>query len=696
MSNGGRTLLLVLLLLLTGSVSRADGPAPTPLGRRVLALYAASESPSVDRTVIHQAAETPLNHLGLIVDYHDVESGLPTDEQMRAYRGFLTWFQDARMKHAADYCRWFARQIQAGKKAVVLGGLGAWEEADGSATKPELVADALAALGLRDGGNWTDNPFVLAVQSKDAAMVEFERTLQHEVKTYRQIVSTDRKNKVYLTLTRTDRKNAASHAVVVTPTGGFALDGYVLYQDPKTFVRQWRIDPFAFFEAAFGLAGEPRMDVTTLNGARLMYSHIDGDGFLNVSEIDTKKLSPELIDEQILARYDLPFTVSVITGEVHPKALGSARTVSIARKILARSNVEAASHTFSHPYDWTQRKPGLTRIPGYADTYKLEKEIAGSVGYINEHLLPAGKKAAVYQWSGHCNPTPEAIAVVDGLGLLNINGGDSRFDADFPSVAHVAPLTRPGKPVQFYATNTNENLYTGEWTGPFFGFKNVIFTFKNTGSPRRLRPINVYYHFYSGEKQAALTALHEVYGWVLAQNIAPVYTSDYLKTAAGFLRSRIAKLPGGAWEVRDNGACRTARFDDTTAHLDLEKSTGVVGYSHQKGSLYVHLDAAQRHTIALAEAAPTLPYVAGANGFVHSLVRKGDVLTLQASTYRPSQIQLANLKKNRTYTIEVRNGDKITKSAISSSSAGTLTIPLPAGPAVGITIRSIKEKEVKR
>ena len=52
----------------------------------------------------------------------------------------------------------------------------------------------------------------------------------------------------------------------------------------------------------------------------------------------------------------------------------------------------------------------------------------------------------------------------------------------------------------------NENVYTNDWTGPFYGFRDVIDTFRMTGEPRRLKPINLYYHTYSASKVAALKA----------------------------------------------------------------------------------------------------------------------------------------------------------------------------------------------
>jgi len=63
-------------------------------------------------------------------------------------------------------------------------------------------------------------------------------------------------------------------------------------------------------------------------------------------------------------------------------------------------------------------------------------------------------------WSGATNPRRDALARSYELGMLNINGGDGRFDRERQSYASVAPLTtQVGEYVQFYTSNTNDNIY---------------------------------------------------------------------------------------------------------------------------------------------------------------------------------------------------------------------------------------------
>src|SRR4029453_5395461 len=97
------------------------------------------------------------------------------------------------------------------------------------------------------------------------------------------------------------------------------------------------------------------------------------------------------------------------------------------------------------------------------------------------------------------------LSILARLGVPNINGGDTMLDREWPSYTRVAPLMRPvGSHWQNYTSASNENVYTNLWKGPFYGFRNVLETFRRTEHPRRVTPVNVYYHYYSAERVAGL------------------------------------------------------------------------------------------------------------------------------------------------------------------------------------------------
>ena len=70
---------------------------------------------------------------------------------------------------------------------------------------------------------------------------------------------------------------------------------------------------------------------------------------------------------------------------------------------------------------------------------RLRIEVLGALKF-SEQFAPAGKRAKLYLWSGDTTPFAAALAATRAAGVRNMNGGDSRFDSEYPSVAYVPPL----------------------------------------------------------------------------------------------------------------------------------------------------------------------------------------------------------------------------------------------------------------
>ncbi|HKW93687.1 MAG TPA: hypothetical protein VJX92_17485, partial [Methylomirabilota bacterium] len=666
-------------------------PVAGELPRRVLALYKSTEiyndvsghvPKNPTNNEVHIWAQMPLNWLGLMVEYHDVTTGLPDEPRMSRYRGVISWFQTEDLEDPMRYLRWLGAQVRAGRRVVMLGYLGALRDRRTLRTV-ELAAlnEALAPTGLEFRGNWTGNQKLIQLRSKDPRMMEFERALPPGLPYYEQVISRRADNRTYLTLARRDLPDSDSHLVVTGPWGGFAAADYARFQFLGEAGAQWWINPFVFFRDAFGVADWPRPDTTTLCGRRIFYSHIDGDGLRNRSEVRPGASSGQVILDEVLSRYPLPISVSVVVAEVEPTLLGSPEFHELARAIFARPNVEAGSHSYTHPLDWEKRTRSfdLRQVP-----YSVETETAGSVRYIQDQLLPKGKRVQLFQWSGSTRVTEEALAILERLGLPNINGGDTVLDREWPSYTRVAPLMRQvGRHWQTYTSASNENLYTHLWTGPFYGFRHVTDTFENTERPRRVAPVNVYHHYYSGERVASLAALHRVYEWVGAQALAPLFTSEYLAIVAGFRAARIARTADG-WRVWDHGALRTVRFDDTRASVDLTRSRGVLGFAHHQGSLYVHLASSEPALIVLGDRPPAEPYLAQASHRVTGWTRAGGRLAFRLSGIGAKTAEIGGLPAGREVTVELREPGGTRRRSGRVSGEGRLVVD--AGGADDVTV----------
>src|SRR5262249_15590771 len=93
------------------------------------------------------------------------------------------------------------------------------------------------------------------------------------------------------------------------------------------------------------------------SGRRIYFSHIDGDGWNNVSRIqayhDKQAISAEVILRELIAPYpDLPVSVGVIGADIDERYGRVEAAKRVARELFALPQVEVATHSYTHPYLW--------------------------------------------------------------------------------------------------------------------------------------------------------------------------------------------------------------------------------------------------------------------------------------------------------------------------------------------------------
>jgi len=534
--------------------------------RTVLALWDSSELEIKDSSFseIHQNLEMVLNHYGLKTEFIDISKGVPSnlfkENELDHYRGVVTWFLDDKMKDPINYLMLLQKIRTKNLPLMILGNLGFLikDQKKNEEFDAKFINKYLNSFGLKYMGDYFDNPMILRAEIlKKRRNVEFERKLSNELESVRMVKRIGRGD-TWLKI-KIEGTKLSSDVVFVNPQLTYVQSGYEVFTHPVTFEKQWRINPFEIVKQTFFKKGmELTPDITTLYGNRTFYTHIDGDGFINISLIDRKSYSGEVIMKDILNHYKLPTMASIIVAEVSPKYLGNKRIEKKVRSMFSLSNVEGASHTFTHPMSWSLRPSFAERkmylgekealkhkgpivgypIKNYVMSY--DKEVIGSLDYINKNLMPKEKKARTLLWSGSCMPPLAAFQFLDGYNYLNMNGGDGKFDGPNASYTGLSPLYRNvGGYIQVYSSNANENLYTNLWEGPYSGFREVIEAFKNTEKPIRVRPINIYYHFYSGERVSSIKALKETYDYALSQKINPIFPTRYIQMVHGWINTVI-------------------------------------------------------------------------------------------------------------------------------------------------------------
>jgi len=603
--------------------------------RTVLGLYDGAEgNGDAFFTNLQRYAVMPLNYLGYTVKLHDLREPLPEGVFEGRYAGVLIWPYSNRSGDKRGLKDWTLRRVSEGVPVVFLDRFGV-----------TIDAGYLSSLGLEMVPAEKIVPPIKIIL-KDQR-IGFEQQPLPQADDFMPIKLTAGKSLLQLQ----SGNGIVSDAAAITTWGGYVLEPYVM---APLFGEQtaWVVNPISFFKDALRLRDMPVPDATTENGVRLLLSHVDGDGFESRAEWPGGKFAAEELRKHILERYRIPTTISLITSSFTQngiKPLLAPQLEKIARGLLALSNVEGASHSFSHPFRWkpdqtdsgTQVWPAV-KIPGYS--FSLGAEIFGSLDYINQNLMPLGKRARIFQWTGNCVPGEEAVKMTYEAGALNINGGDTVITGSNRSISNVAPLGIPrGNFFQVFAPNQNENVYTNLWTGPFYGYKRVLETFRLTDSPMRLKPVNIYYHFYSATKEASLNALKQVHDWAVGQRLFAVYTSEYIEKVLDYNRTVIA-WDGSGWLIRNNGQLRQMRIPNTLGYPDLLNSSNVSGFNDHGDSRYLHLLPGGEARVQLAQSSSGEPYLASAGGFLDYFERGNNGLKLGLHGYTPFRVRIGNAK----------------------------------------------------
>ncbi|KVE10642.1 sugar ABC transporter [Burkholderia vietnamiensis] len=622
------------------------------LPRKVLVVQDRNPKAMLDITPGVDYVSTPLNYLGYDVEFADFNSPLPRNVTPDRYAGVVVWITGNSVPDPMQWERWLSARIADHVNVAVFGHFG-FDAANDMG--PQL--DLQRVVGRPAGA--------LSVVVRDP-MMGFEVDPRPDPRDLAGLRA-GAKSRPLLRLSAGE--GAIFDQAAITPWGGFTLDPYAVYTLDAISQDRWAINPMAFLKDALRLSPMPSPNVTTENGRRLFMSHVDGDGFASRTEFPGPDFSGEALYEHIFTKYKVPMTLSVIEGEVGPAGLHpdiSPRLEQIARKMFALPYVEIGSHTYSHPFRWDwldlvtgkridngESDDGFSlNIPGYK--FNIDREITGTIDYINSRLAPPGKRTMVLQWPGDCQPPGVIVRKVYAAHVYNINGGDTVITKSAPSWTNIAPIgaekgTGP-ESFQLYAPNQDENVYTNDWLGPFYGFTRVLETFDMTDRPYRFKPIDVYYHMYSGTKIASLRALEQIFSTVLKQPVLPVHITDYARKALDWRTFAVAReVDGSGWRVRGNGEVRELRWPQAQAP-DLATATGVTGYSDGPDGTYVHIDGGNaRFSFERAHAqgsqnagSRALPYIAEANGFVRNFQRTANGLTFDFGGYYEPFVRIAN------------------------------------------------------
>ena len=594
---------------------------------------------------VHLITSMPIEYFGYVPILYDISTKeLPKRVEDR-YHAVLIW-SDGESKNDKKLYEWSKKQIKKGIKILFL------KNFVFNPTNQRLKTFGL--LKEENRNRLLDKSKL--IYHKPYSPYEITASIEYEDEIIKPLDTNNKGIKPILTVKY--KNGQINTPIAITPWGGYALgDSFLLSIGNESF---WTIDAFRFLKDALRLDNSLVLDPTTEAGRRELFAHVDGDGFVEIVRTDRKKLSPQMLIEYIYKKYHIPQTVSIIQGEVDtigmfPKL--SPKMKKIAKKLYAIPWIEPASHSFSHPFFWNKviqpknaspkaGKDYHLAVPNYR--FSLKRETIGSVKFAQSFAPKYKRKNKILFWSGDCLPPKSVLSYVEKAGILAMNGGDTTIEKNAPWLSHIAPFgLQRDEYWQIYTAQQNENIFTNEWTGPFWGFRHVIETFKLTEKPRRLKAMDIYYHLYSGSRVASLKALDEVYAWATKQKTSKLYASQYIKKVKDFYHSSIAKLSFNRYEIRNSGHLRTVRVDKRVK-VNIKNSIGVAGFNYEGDRTYITLDRRDNHIIELTDRSLEEPYLIDANGWVervfNNIFKLKSNMPIEANFFVPPSCTLKSLK----------------------------------------------------
>ncbi|WGD49480.1 hypothetical protein QA641_28080 [Bradyrhizobium sp. CB1650] len=267
----------------------------------------------------------------------------------------------------------------------------------------------------------------------------------------------------------------------------------------------------------------------------------------------------------------------------------------------------------------------------------------------------------------------------------------SRFDAEYPSISNLAPLSAAGPDELINMPISDDSYYIKEGPIGQNGFVALKETLLNTEAPRRLKPFTVSYHAYAGEYPALLRSVKDLLREANSGALSPVSVDGYAAIVDGFFRTRIDRVGSAAWRISNRGALQTIRFDAADdREVDLDLSVGVVGQKRVGGTLYVALDRAIEQAIVVLRPSGTSARslaLVESRWFISRLVKGSCAARFEARGYGNGSFLWSGAVPGHYAIKASRAGEDIWQQTADADNAGNLKFVVPASATDAVEIK---------
>lgn len=565
----------------------------TKVTRKILGIY---DFGGINANGIHLNLESILNYYGMHCLTRSVDN-LP--KSLNDYDGVVLWLKGYELKSPLKLFQLLAKAKSLGLPVLWMGGL---PNISAKFSKQDELYELIwQSFGIKSGSFFFAKNLSAKISfaHKD---FHFEKRLTKLELDNIQDYQIDKSNNIDPILTISVPKLFETTPCFFSSWGGF-LDSGKAFLEGYEYQSRWYMNPYTIIERVF-YKGWPIPDATSIKGKRMSYIHIDGDGVLSLSEIATGKICGEVALEKIFKKYKLKTGVSFIANEIDEVYQGTATAQQVASDTFALDYIEAASHTYSHPFSWERGIVAFSTNKNAIDAdwqgIKAKQEVGGilnlkfeiqrSMEYLSQYL-PKNKKLEVIYYSGDCVPTKQQLQYLKEHNIMAFNGGDSYYDHHFNSLAYVTALGRDVDGLKhIYSSNANENTYTDLWNDRYWGFARVKETWENTGYPKRLKPVNLYYHFYSLAKLGAFRALDSLYQYLdkNRNEFVSVFPSQFIKIAHNFYSIDIRQIAPKHYQITNAHTLKEIRFNKKIK-IKSSKNIESIQYNEKLGVTYLTL-----------------------------------------------------------------------------------------------------------
>jgi hypothetical protein len=428
------------------------------------------------------------------------------------------------------------------------------------------------------------------------------------------------------------------HQIFLSSWGGFWLDPLAVEAGPQ-------LDPLPFLERFLATQSvAPIVDTTSLDGQRLLITHIAADGFAETSDQPGLPVAAEVMLEKVIDRYSLPMTVAVCEGDVRGWTPGldarqAMRLQQVARSIFALPSVEAASGGLSRPTSWQGDKPvGGTLNPSAGKTpLILEREVAGSLAFLHHQMLNPERAMGLMSWPQDSFPSKEAVTFSRDMGVENL------ILQTQTTLAGRSPALFPrswGIGAQFSTLMTRSPLTQGTPEVEAF-----ISEAQRTGQNRWLSPVQLSLSFQDAARSSSLRQIERLLDWCASQPLQAVTAGHYARIMRDAARSRIFQTGPGRWIIVNEGFARTLRLPAASGVPDLTRCTGVVGFVRQGDQIYIHTLGLRRTELVMrTEPEPDYLRLASSSASVRYLEAGSRRALLQVAHTRPVEFAFEGMK----------------------------------------------------